>query len=180
MTSTLRGGVILLAALWVGGLFWVGFVFAPYLFVLAARHDPAVPDTSAAASLIGPLLYGSDVVGLVVAAAITGGLLFLRRRQVVPLGGKVFLSEAALGIAFVSACVSYWFLTPRLNDVRDQLAAAYGGFHLADHADPLFQQFTRLHQTSTAVFTVGFVAALLTLVCLSQLRSRQGATVAGV
>jgi hypothetical protein len=56
MTNTLKGGVILLTALWVGGLFAVGFIFAPYLFALAARHDPAVPNTSVAASLIGPLL----------------------------------------------------------------------------------------------------------------------------
>jgi hypothetical protein len=105
-------------------------------------------------------------VGLVV------GLLILRRRQVLPLGGKLFLPEIALGIAFVSACANYWALTPRLNAARDQLAATYGGFHLADRADPLFQQFTTLHQTSTAVFTVGFVAALFTLICLSQLRAR--------
>jgi hypothetical protein len=173
MTSILKSGVILLTALWVGGLFWIGFVFAPYLFTLAARHDPAVPNTSTAASLIGPLLYGADVVGLIVAVGLVGALLVLRRREVVPLGGKLFLSEIALAIAFGSACLNYWIVTPRVNAARDQLATAYGGFHLADRADPLYEQFTTLHQTSTVVFMVGFGAALLTLVCLSQLRARR-------
>ncbi len=66
--------------------------------------------------------------------------------------------------------------TPRLNAIRDRLATDYGGFHLADKADPTFQQFTTLHQTSTAIFMVGFVAALVTLVCMSQLRTRAGRT----
>lgn len=178
MMNTLKGGMILLTALWVGGLFAVGFVFAPYLFALAAHQDPAVPNTSVAASLIGPLLYGSDVVGLVMAAALVVGLWLLRRGQLVPLGGKMFLSEIALGVAFVCAGVNYWVLTPRLNAARDLLARTYNAFHLADRADPLYQQFTRLHQTSTTVFMVGFGAALLTLVCLSQLRARSGARTA--
>jgi hypothetical protein len=172
MTNALKGGVILVTALWVGGLFAIGFVVAPYVFTLAKHHDAAVPNSGVAASLIGPLLYGSDVLGLSVAATLGIGLLALRRRDVVPMGGKLFLSETALGLAFVCAAVNYWVYTPRLNAVRDRLAEAYGGFHLAGEGDPLLQQFTTLHQTSTAIFTVGFVAALLTLICLSQFRTR--------
>jgi hypothetical protein len=171
MTNTLKGGVILVTALWVGGLFAIGFIVAPYLFALAARHDAAVPNTGVAASLIGPLLYGTDVLGLVVAVALGVGLLALRRRNVVPLGGRLYLSEVALGLAFICAGVNYWVFTPRVNAARDRLAGAYGEFHLADKADPLFRQFTTLHQTSTAIFMVGFGAALVTLVCLSQLRT---------
>jgi hypothetical protein len=172
MTNALKGGVILVTALWVGGLFAIGFVVAPYLFALAARHDAAVPNTGVAASLIGPLLYGSDVLGLVVAVGVGIGLLALRRRDVVPLGGRLYLSEIGLGLAFVCAGVNYWICAPRLNAVRDRLTTEYGSFHLADKADPMFQQFTMLHQTSTAIFMVGFVAALVTLVCMSQLRTR--------
>jgi hypothetical protein len=178
MTATLKGGVLLVTAVWVGGLFWIGLVFAPYLFALAARQDPAVPNTSVAASLIGPLLYSTDVLGLIVAAALACGLLILRRRNVLPLGGKVYLSEIALGLAFVLAGVNYWVITPRLNMVREQLTAAYGAFHLADRADPLYQQFTLLHQTSTALFMTIFLAALFTLICQSQLRARSSAPVA--
>jgi hypothetical protein len=96
----------------------------------------------------------------------------LRRRDVVPLGSKVFLAESALVLAFALAAVNYGIITPRLHVVRQDLAAAYGEFHLADRADPLYQQFNLLHQTSTTLFTVGFVAALLTLLCLSQWRAR--------
>jgi hypothetical protein len=169
---TLRTLVVVVAALWVGGLFWIGFVFAPYLFALAARGNGPIPHTGVAADLIGPLLYGSDVIGLVVATLLLVALLILRRRDVVPLGGKLYLSEIALGVAFVCACVNYWVFTPRLKGLQSRLDAAYGGFHLADKADPLFLQFSRLHETSTALFVAGFVAALLALCCLSQFRAR--------
>lgn len=176
MTSSLKSAVILVAALWVGGLFWVGFVFAPYLFALASRGSAAVPHTGVAADLIGPLLYSSDVLGLVVAVLLVLGLLVLRRRNVVPLGDTVFVSEIALGIAFLSAGLNYWVFTPRLNTIRAKLGEAHGGFHLAGEADPLYQQFTGLHQASTAVFVIGFMAAFVTLVCLSQLRARPAAS----
>lgn len=39
----------------------------------------------------------------------------------------------------------------------------------------LFQQFTGLHQTSTALFMFGFVAALICLACMTQFRSRAAA-----
>jgi hypothetical protein len=70
------------------------------------------------------------------------------------------LSEAGVVLAVLCAAVNYWEFTPRLKGVQAQLAERYGAFHQADKADPLFQQFTGLHQTSTALFMVGFVAAL--------------------
>src|SRR5262249_10169996 len=122
--------------------------------------------------LIGPLLYGSDVVGLAVGVGLILALLFLRRRGEVPLGGKLYLCEGGVGGAVLCAAVNYWVLTPRLQALQGQLPQRYGGFHQADKADPLYLQFNGLHQTSTAVFMVGFVAALVCLVCLTQFRSR--------
>src|SRR5205823_402147 len=103
-------------------------------------------------------------------------LVFLRRRNEVPLGGKLFLSESCVGVAILCAAVNYWVLTPRLKAVQGQLAERYGAFHLADRADPLFQQFNGLHQTSTALFMVGFAATLLCLVCMTQFRSSGAAS----
>jgi hypothetical protein len=113
------------------------------------------------------------VVGLVVAAALVVALIFLRRRGEVPLGSRVFLSEVGVGIAAICAAVNYWGFTPRLKALQAELAARYGAFHQADRADPLLQQFNGLHQTSTTLFMVGFVAALIGLVCMTQFRSRQ-------
>ncbi len=172
MTKTVRSSALVATALWVGILFCLGFMVAPYLFALAARNSPAVPNTGVAADLIGPLLYSSDVVGLVVGAGLIVALVFLRRRDEVPLGGRLFLSEIGVGVAILCAAANYWLLTPRLQAVREQLAERYGAFHLADRTDPLFQQFNGLHQTSTALFVVGFAAALLCLVCMTQFRSR--------
>jgi hypothetical protein len=172
MTKALKSSALVIASLWVGLLFCLGFVVAPYLFALAARNSPAVPNTGVAAELIGPLLYSSDVVGLIVGSGLILALCLLRRHNEVPLGSRLFLSELGVGVAVLCAAVNYWVFSPRLKVIQGELAQRYGGFHQADRTDPLFQQFTGLHQTSTVLFVAGFAAALLCLVCMTQFRSR--------
>src|SRR5580700_1815386 len=101
MTRVVKSSALVVAALWVGVLFCLGFVVAPYLFVLAARQSPAVPNTGVAADLIGPLLYSADVVGLIVAAGLICALIFLRRSGEVPIGSRVYLSEVGVAIAAI-------------------------------------------------------------------------------
>jgi hypothetical protein len=100
-------------------------------------------------------------------------LVFLRRRGEVPLGSRLYVPEAGVLVAVVCAAVNYWVFTPRIKLVQGKLAERYGAFHQADRADPLFQQFSGLHQTSTALFMIGFAAALVCLVCMTQFRSRR-------
>ncbi len=171
MTKAVRSSAVVVAALWVGVLFCLGFVVAPYLFALAARNSSVVPHTGAAAELIGPLLYGSDVMGLVAGAGLLVALIFLRYRGEVPLAGKLYVSEAAVVLAVLCAAANYWVVSPRLQGVQGQLAERYGAFHQADKADPLIEQFTALHKTSTALFVFGFVSAFVCLVCMTQFRS---------
>jgi hypothetical protein len=173
MNRVLKSSALVVTALWVGVLFCLGFIVAPYLFILAAKHSPSVPNTGVAADLIGPLLYSSDMISLVVGAGLVIALLYLRRRGEVPLGGRLFLSEIGVGIAAVCAATNYWWFAPRLKGLQGQLAERYGAFHQADKADPLFVQFNGLHQTSTTLFMVGLAAALVCLVCMTQFRSRQ-------
>jgi hypothetical protein len=180
MTKAIKSSAVVVVSLWVGVLFCLGFVVAPYLFALAAQHSPAVPNTGVAADLIGPLLYSSDVMGLVVGAVLILALGFLRRRGEMPLGGRLYLCEIGVLVAALCAAVNYWVFTPRVKAVQGQLAERYGAFHLADRTDPLYQQFSGLHQSSTTVFMVGFVAALICLVCLTQFRSRPAAPPAAV
>ena len=99
MTSLVKSSVVVAASLWVGLLFCLGFVVAPYVFVLAARQSAAVPNSGVAADLIGPLLYGSDVVGLAAGAGLVVALTYLRRRGELPLGGRLFVGEAAVAAA---------------------------------------------------------------------------------
>jgi hypothetical protein len=173
MTRVIKSSAVVAASLWVGVLFCLGFVVAPYLFVLAGRNSPTVPNTSVAADLIGPLLYAADVGGLVVGAWLIAALVFLRWRGEVPLGGRVYLTEVGVGIAAICAAANYWVCTPRLKVIRAELAERYGAFHQADRADPLFRRFNDLHQASTILFVIGFVAALICLVCMTQFWSRQ-------
>ena len=172
LTKTVRSSAVVIASLWVGVLFCLGFIVAPYLFILAGRNNPAVPNTGVAAQLLGPLLYSSDVAGLVVGSGLIAALVFLRRRDELPMGSKLFLPEVGVGIAILCAAVNYWVLTPQLLTVRGLLAERYAAFHQADKADPLYRQFSGLHQTSTALFMIGFAAALICLVCMSHFHSR--------
>jgi hypothetical protein len=178
MTRTLRSSALVVASPWVGVGFCLGFVVAPYLFALAARQNPAVPNSGVAAELIGLLLYGSDVMGLVVGAALLLTLVILRGRGELPMGGRFYFSEIGVGLAFLCAAANYWVLAPRIREVQGSLATKYGAFHQADRDDPLFGLFRSLHQTSTMLFLLGFAAALVCLICMTQFQSRR-APVAG-
>jgi hypothetical protein len=173
MTRLVKSSAVVVTALWVGVLFCLGFIVAPYLFVLAAKNSPAVPNSGVAADLIGPLLYSSDVISLVVGAGLVAALVYLRRRGEVTLGGRLYLSEIGVAVAAICAAVNYWWLAPQLNGLRGELVERYGAFHLADKADPLFVRFNGLHQTSTTLFTIGLAAALVCLVCMTQFRPRR-------
>ena len=172
MTKLVKSSALVVASLWVGVLFCLGFRGCTVL----VRAGPVVPNTGVAADLIGPLLYSSDIIGLVVGAGLIVALVYLRRRGEVPMAGRLYLSEAGIGVAVVCAAVNYWIFAPRLKAVQGQLSERYGAFHQADKTDPLFQQFSGLHQTSTALFMVGFAAAFLCLVCITQFRSQSYAT----
>jgi hypothetical protein len=173
MSRVVKSTALVVTSLWVGVLFCLGFIVAPYLFALAARKSPSVPNTGVAADLIGPLLYSSDVISLALGVALVGTLVYLRRRGEVPLASRWFLSEVGVGVAAVCAAVNYWWFAPQIKKVQGQLAERYGAFHQADKTDPLFAQFNGLHQISTALFMVGLAAALICLVCMTQFRPRQ-------
>lgn len=170
MNQFLRSASLVVTTIWVGGLIWIGLVFAPYLFGLAANGSTNVPNTGVAAELIGPLLYGSDVVGMVAVALVGTMLAILRFRSCLSMGGRFYLPEILLVVAAVFASINYFGFTPALTQVQSQLRESYGGFHLADRSDPLYAQFTYLHQTSTVIFLLGLAVAFAVLVCQSRFR----------
>jgi len=167
----IRSLVVVLTALWAGSLFAIGFVFAPYLFALAAQKSATVPNTGVAADLIGPLLWGADLASLAVGLLVLLGLGLLRWNKQVPLAGRVYLPEAALLVTLLCAAVNLCWLNPAVRAIKAQLAELYGAFHQADRSHPLYTQFNAWHQTSTALFVVGFLAVLVCLICLSHIRT---------
>jgi hypothetical protein len=172
MNRVVKTSAQVLTSLWVAVLSCLGFIVAPYLFALAARKSSSVPNAGVAADLIGPLLYGSDVISLILGILLVAVLLYLRRRGEVPLGSRLFLSEIVVGFAAVGAAVNYWLFAPHLKYLQLQLVERYGACHKADKADPLYVHFNGLHQTSTTLFMLGLAAAIICLVCMTQFRMR--------
>lgn len=177
MNQVLQTVAVVATSLWVGTLFCLGLIVAPYLFILAARNSPSVPNTGVAADLIGPLLYSADVTSIIVGIGLCLALAYLRRQGVAPLGGRVFLTEVFIVVAMGSAALNYWRYAPLLKDLQSRLSDRYGAFHLADRADPLFLQFDALHHTSTTLFLVGLAAAMVCLVCVTRFAVRPSGTV---
>ena len=92
---------------------------------------------------------------------------------------SAFCSE--LVIALVCAGVNFFVFNPQLNEVQEKLREEYGGFHLANQNDPLYERFTYLHETATMVFLTGMLMAFCLLICLSQFRdlaTKKGGSVA--
>jgi hypothetical protein len=172
MNRIVKSSMVVTSALWVGVLFCLGFVVAPYLFALAAKNSPAVPNSGVAADLIGPLLYSSDVISLIVGGVLVLALVYLRRRGETPMGGRLFVSEIVVAIAVMCAALNYWWFFPRIKTIKEQLSLQYGAFHHADKSDPLFSAFNAMHQTSTALFVIGLTTALIALICMTQFSSR--------
>ena len=95
-------------------------------------------------------------------------LVYLRRRDELPLGGRLFICEIGIVVAVICSAANYWWFAPQIKAVQQQLTDRYGAFHQADKLDPLFGQFSGLHQTSPILFIVGFASALLCLICMTQ------------
>jgi hypothetical protein len=172
MTSVVKSVATVVSGLWVGISFAIGFIVAPYLFILAGRNSPDVPHTGVAANLIGPLLHTADLITLISAAVVFAALIFLRQRGQRPLGARWYLPQVAVCVSAACAAANYFGVFPRIKSIRTELAEQYGAFHLADKSHPLYQQFDSLHHTSTTLFTVSFVAGLVVLVCLTQVQPK--------
>lgn len=173
MNRVLQSVAVVATSLWVGVLFCLGLIVAPYLFILAAKNSPSVPNTGVAADLIGPLLYSSDVISMLVGLGLFIALAYLRRQGETPLASRVLLSEISVAVAMVCAALNYWQYAPQLKVLQTRLSERYGALHQADRADPLFVQFDSVHHTSTTLFMVGLAAALVCLVSITHFRARQ-------
>jgi len=157
-----------IASMWIGIQFCVGFMVAPYLFGLAARKSVVVPNTGAAAELIGPLLHMTDYIGVAAGTLVLVALLEFRRRGELPLGGRFYVSEIGVLLAVVTAVVNVSFIAPRIKAVKELLAEKYGAYHLSDKTDSLYAQFGQWHQMSTLLFLAGLIGSVICVFCLTQ------------
>ena len=75
----------------------------------------------------------------VVGTGLIAVLLYLRKRDEVPMAGRLYLTEIGVGLAVVCSGVNYWVFTPRLKAIQGQLAERFGNpriGHLLDLAAP--------------------------------------------
>lgn len=139
---------------WLGVSIGISFYAAPSLF---SNESGRVENSGVAGDIIAPLLHKMHVtawvaiplamVCLAVAWKLSGGY----RR------GALTAALTLLGLALFASLYSGVVITQDIQQIREELKQAYGGYHLAPEDDPERRRFGALHGQSM-VLTLGGLA----------------------
>ncbi len=155
MTAFLRFAQLLSLGAWVGATLFVGFLLAPAAF-------STLPTRELAGSLVGMALARLHLLGYV-----CGALYFA---SALAAGGAAALRKPAAILVVVMlllTAVAQHGLTPRLADLRAQMAATHGSTDSTPTDHPLRLQFGRLHAMANllelVILLVGLGALFLSV-----------------
>ena len=155
MTTILRFLQIFTLGTWVGAGLFVTIVVAQ-----AAFRQLPTPDLAGA--VVGYTLTRLHLMGL------AAGIIFLLAAAA--LGGAANLVRPAAVLVVVMMALtaaSEFGVTPRMMDLRRQMAAAHGSIAVTPHDDPARQSFGKLHGVSAslelATLAAGLAALFLTV-----------------
>jgi hypothetical protein len=133
MTAILRFVQLLSLGTWTGATLFVGLLLAPGAFA-------TLPTRELAGNVVGLALTRLHLLGYVCAALYLG--------SGVAGGGLAALRKPAavlVTLMLLFTAVAHQGLTPRLADLRGQMAAAHGSIDATPRDHPLRLQFGRLH-----------------------------------
>jgi hypothetical protein len=156
MTTLLRFLEVLALGVWVGAAFFVGALLAPGVFA-------ALPTRELAGNVVGMALHRLHLLGFACALIYWGAAAALAARR--PLAGRA--PEVLVVIMVLVMAAAHFGLTPRLTDLRSQMAAAHGSLDATPKEDPLRVQFGQLHGgaflAEMMVLLLGLTAFFLTV-----------------
>jgi len=160
---------LLRSLLYLSLIVWLGAeVFFP---VVAAVTFMTVPDTHVAGTVVGHALRILHSMGIV------AGMVALILMALAP-AWNIYRSKAVLApmvlLVVMLACTVYsqWGIIPAME--RDRVAAG-GAINTQDRADPLVNDFNRLHNRSTLVEETVLVLGVATVVLVAYAESTRPA-----
>lgn len=171
MRTFLRFVLLLALAVWIGGMIWIGPVFAGYLFTLPERGSEWVPHTHAAGDLIAPLLAGIERTAWVVIPICLACIALLARLGARLGGARLQLAPLALVAALGISLYNGLSLFPEIREIRLEVAAAEGPEALVE-GHPRYAEFDAKHELSTRLFSIDLLLALVALGCAARVTSR--------
>ncbi|MFN2387666.1 MAG: DUF4149 domain-containing protein [Thermoanaerobaculia bacterium] len=137
-------------ALWVGGTLLV-ILAAPVVF-------REVPSRDVAGRVFGEILRRFEAVKHVLSLLLVL-CVFLELEETREITGRSFVAAAGIFTAVATNVYLSMVVRPRMNYCRMKV----GSFEDASPGDPWKARFDRLHRRSTAVLTVGWIAAIVAL-----------------
>jgi hypothetical protein len=147
----------LVLALWVGGMFGFGALYAPVLF-------RKLPSRSQAGEIAGETLARIESLGL-----ITGGImLVVTALQAINSGwqsidlGRALITVAMLALLLVNSIT----IRQRVSSIREQMGRPIDEL---EQDDPLRREHSKYHRLSRAIFSLNMLLGVL-LIALSALR----------
>jgi uncharacterized membrane protein len=152
LDQTLRFIQVFALGTWVGAGLFLSFAVAPGAFaVLAAREQ--------AGAIVGMALGRLHLYGLAAGAIYIAAALLLEPRPAVLLRPAAVLVVVMLLLTLVSQ----YGVTPRMAELRAEMAAAHGSIDQTPAEHPLRQRFGRLHGVSSALELVILLAGVAAL-----------------
>lgn len=166
MLKLFRFLTALLLLVWLGVMIANTFYVAPSLF---NNESGQTPTSSIAGDVIGPLLHKMYLTGWIVlplAIGLHAGMRMAAGRRA---GRTLTVSAALLTIALISQIYAGGVLEKQIHNIRVEMKAEFGGYHLAPDDHPERQRFSRLHGLSMMLVMVDLIAGLGAFFCVTQL-----------
>ena len=156
MTTILRFAQLLSLGTWVGATLFVGFLLAPGVFA-------TLPTRELAGSVVGMALARLHLLGFACAAVYwTATAASMPSR---PWPGRP--ADICVVLMVLVLAASHFGITPRLADLRAQMAAAHGSIDATPKDDGLRLSFGRLHGIANVlellILLLGLTALFLTV-----------------
>ena len=165
ITRVLRFLLCVALVLWIGAITTTTFLVAPSLF---GNESGETPNSTVAANVIAPLLHKMELTGwvLIPVMLILVGWLWARSKPTSP---RVYLiAGQMLALAWVLGLYSGIPLTNEMHEIRIELKAEYGGYHLAPDDQPDRARFRRLHAAASSITLINLLLGLGALFYVTQ------------
>lgn len=151
---------------WLGSMVTITFFVAPSLFGDESGHTP---DSSIAGDVIAPLLHKMHVTGWIAIPVMVVLLLAIKLLCPLRSARPVWVTLILLAPAWIMGLVSGTVITGKIRDIRVELKAEFGGYHLAPKEDPRRRTFGALHGISMMLSMLNLMLGAGALFCVTQM-----------